>query len=207
MIEVNTQHNTKGAMDNIVDKKQIFMQLVNDIILGNFITSDYMKDSYININTKYFQFKLYYTYEQNINNMCGFHSLFNIYYFLKYLTSNESNDEKNKYLFQIKNAWSFWSFYKESINYLLSNLPLEDKAKKSLMTGGPLERYQFVYLLPLAPQQAIDFLCVADPRIFRKQPVKFADVLPGLVGGQIIGVPRYNLIVQDHCVLSFFTKA
>ena len=64
-----------------------------------------------------------------------------------------------------------------------------------------LLKSRFVYLLPLAPQQAVDFLCIADPCVLWKQPVKFADVLPDLVGGQIIGVPRYNLIVQDHCVL------
>ena len=57
-----------------------------------------------------------------------------------------------------------------------------------------------VGLSSLAPQQAVDFLCVADPRIFRKQPVKFDNVLPGLIGGKIIGVPVYDPNIQNYSV-------
>ena len=46
-----------------------------------------------------------------------------------------------------------------------------------------LLKSRFVYLLPLAPQQAVDFLCIADPCILWKQAIEFTDVLPGFIGG------------------------
>ena len=65
--------------------------------------------------------------------------------------------QKNSALFNLKNAWSFWSFYKESLNFLLTNLELESYAIKSLKNEGPLERYQFVYLLNEFPKMKILF--------------------------------------------------
>ena len=69
---------------------------------------------------------------------------------MQYLTAKEN--DKDIYLLNLKNGWSFWSLYNESLNYLLNNLPLEKKAKEALIKGGPLERYQFVYLLKEFPK-------------------------------------------------------
>ena len=52
----------------------------------------------------------------------------------------------------MNNAWCFWSFYKESIDYIINNLILEGKAKEYLVKGGPLERYQFIFLLNEFPK-------------------------------------------------------
>ena len=137
------------------DLKKILIKLINEIITGTFISKENIKDEYSIITTHYFDFKQYYTYNQNKGSLCGFHSLFNIYYFLHYLISlkhDANTNNFNNYLFNLKNAWSFWSFYKESINYLLINLPLENKPRESLLKGGPLERYQFVYLLKEFPK-------------------------------------------------------
>ena len=126
-------------------KKIICLNLINDIIMGTLISSENRKQSYQIIHTNYFDFTQYFTYKQNMNALCGFHSLFNIYYFLQYLTAKEN--DKNFYLLTLRNAWSFWTLYNESLNYLLNNLSLEKKAKENLIKGGSLERYQFVYLL------------------------------------------------------------
>ena len=133
------------------EKKKLLFKLINEIIIGNFSSFEEIKEDFILINTKYFKIKQYYTYNQNIGSLCGFHSLFNIYYFLLYLTSKEEN-QKKCVLFNLRNAWSFWSFYKESVNYLLTNLKLEPKAEQSLKSCGPLERYQFIYLLEEFPK-------------------------------------------------------
>ena len=150
--------NNNNEMNKIKEKdiksneqKNILLNLINEIIMGTFISKGNSNDVKCIIKTNYFDFIQYYTYNQNNGSLCGFHSLFNIYYFLQYLTSKD-NMTKNNYLFHLKNAWSFWSFYKESINFLLANLPLEIKAKESLIKGGPLERYQFVYLLKEFPK-------------------------------------------------------
>ena len=154
MLNININENVSKSQNEINDTnlKSVLFNLINDIITGNFISSSNISNTYSLINTKYYQFKQYYTYNQNIGSLCGFHSLFNIYYFLQYLTTEENNQNKAYYLYNLRNAWSFWSFYKESINYLLNNLPLEPKAKESLVKGGPLERYQFIYLLKEFPK-------------------------------------------------------
>ena len=162
MLNINTKENEFNEISSIKEKeinvdesKQILIKIINEIITGNFTSKENIKDEFSLISTNYFDFKQYYTYNQNIGSLCGFHSLFNIYYFLQYLFLTESGTSKtnyNYYLYNLKNAWSFWSFYKESINYLLSNLPLENKARESLLKNGPLERYQFVYLLKEFPK-------------------------------------------------------
>ena len=166
MIFNELQH--KNSEENIIkigedqkDKKDeetkgLLFKLINEIIIGTFSSYEGTKGDFVLINTKYFQFRQYFTYNQNIGYLCGFHSLFNIYYFLQYLTSKEINQKKLA-LFNLKNAWNFWSFYKESINFLLTNLKLELYAEKSLKNEGPLERYQFVYLLNEFPKMKILF--------------------------------------------------
>lgn len=146
--------NKKDILINENDSKKLLINLVNDIITGTFMSADNLKQPYSLIHTNYFNFKQIFTYYQNMNSLCGFHSLFNIYYFLQYLKAkeNDKNKNKNNYLFYLKNAWSFWSFYKESLNFLLSNLPLGIKARDYLIKGGSLERYQFVYLLKEFPK-------------------------------------------------------
>ena len=141
---------------NDKDAQKILFKLINQIIIGTFSSYEGEKGNFVEINTKYFNFKQYFTYNQNIGFLCGFHSLFNIYYFLQYLSSKEDM-QKNSALFNLKNAWSFWSFYKESLNFLLTNLELESFAIKSLKNEGPLERYQFVYLLNEFPKMKILF--------------------------------------------------
>ena len=145
------QKNENEINDN--DMKIYLFNLINQIITGTFISSKKnTNDAYSVINTKYYQFKQYYVYNQNRGSLCGFHSLLNIYYFLQYLTSEENDKNKSLYLFNLKNSWCFWSFYKEALNFLLNNYPLEKKAIESLVKGGPLERYQFIYLLKEFPK-------------------------------------------------------
>ena len=142
----NNESNEKVIIEDNTPKKILF-NLVNEIILGTFNSSKNLKNDFVVINTNNILFKQYYTYNQNKGYLCGFHSLFNIYYFLQYLITKE-----NKFLFYLNNSWSFWSFYKESIKFLLNNLHLEEKAKESLLNEGPLERYQFIYLLNEFPK-------------------------------------------------------
>ena len=134
------------------ETQKLLLKLINEIIVGTFSSYEQTKEDFYLINTKYFQIKQYYTYNQTVgSSLCGFHSLFNIYYFLKFLTSKELNQQIYS-LFNLKNAWSFWSFYKDSINFLLTNLKLEPKAEQSIRNEGPLERYQFIYLLNELPK-------------------------------------------------------
>ena len=142
----NNESNEKVVIEDNTPKKILF-NLINEIILGTFNSSKNLKNDFVVINTNNILFKQYYTYNQNKGYLCGFHSLFNIYYFLQYLITKE-----NKFLFYLNNSWSFWSFYKESIKFLLNNLHLEEKAKESLLNEGPLERYQFIYLLNEFPK-------------------------------------------------------
>jgi len=155
--EVNIINNEEVEnRKNNKETQEILFKLINQIIIGTFSSYEEEKRNFALINTKYFNFEQYFTYNQNIGFLCGFHSLFNIYYFLQYLSSKEEL-QKNKALFNLKNAWSFWSFYKESLNFLLTNLKLEPNAIKSLKNEGPLERYQFVYLLNEFPKMKILF--------------------------------------------------
>ena len=149
-ININNNKEVENWKNNVQTQQKLF-NLINQIIIGTFTSYEEEKREFSLINTKYFNFKQYFTYNQNIGFLCGFHSLFNIYYFLQYLSSKEET-QKNKALFNLKNAWSFWSFYKESLNFLLTNLKLEENAIKSLKNEGPLERYQFVYLLEEFPK-------------------------------------------------------
>ena len=149
-ININNSEEAENWKDNAQTQQKLF-NLINQIIIGTFTSYGEEKREFSLVNTKYFNFKQYFTYNQNIGYLCGFHSLFNIYYFLQYLASKEET-QKNKALFNLKNAWSFWSFYKESLNFLLSNLKLEESSINSLKNEGPLERYQFVYLLEEFPK-------------------------------------------------------
>ena len=149
-ININNNEEVENSENNLETQKKL-VNLINQIIIGAFTSYGEEKGEFSLINTKYFNFKQYFTYNQNIGYLCGFHSLFNIYYFLQYLSSKDET-QKNNALFNLKNAWSFWSFYKESLNFLLTNLKLEENAIKSLKNEGPLERYQFVYLLEEFPK-------------------------------------------------------
>ena len=154
-ININNSEEAENWKDNAQTQQKLF-NLINQIIIGTFTSYGEEKREFSLVNTKYFNFKQYFTYNQNIGYLCGFHSLFNIYYFLQYLAPKEET-QKNKALFNLKNAWSFWSFYKESLNFLLSNLKLEESSINSLKNEGPLERYQFVYLLEEFPKMKILF--------------------------------------------------
>ena len=51
------------------------------------------------------------------------------------------------YLNKMNNNFKFWRFYIKSLNYLLNNLTLQKSALKSLISNGPLERYQLRFLI------------------------------------------------------------
>ena len=147
----NKEINENQEKEKNNETKKILLNLINEIIIGTFSSNEEIKESYSLIKTKYYNIKQYYTYNQNIGYLCGFHSLFNIYYFIQYLTSKDLT-QKNIYLYNLKNAWSFWTFYRESRDYLISNLSLEKSAIESLRNEGPLERYQFIFLLNNFPK-------------------------------------------------------
>ena len=149
--DINKLRDNQNEIEEKKETQKLLFKILNEIIIGTFSSYEGANQVFSLIKTKYFQFEQYYTYNQNIGYLCGFHSLFNIYYFLQYLTSKEQN-KKNIALFNLKNAWCFWSFYKESINFLISNLQLESYAIDSLKNEGPLERYQFTYLLGEFPK-------------------------------------------------------
>ena len=127
--------------------KLFISNIINEIISSRFSDSSMINRPFTLIKTYQYQFKQYYTYQQYKGSLCGFHSLFNIYYFIQYLVTNHKD-----FLLKIKNAWEFWSFYNETLHFLFKNLKLEQSAKNSLIKGGPLERFQFIFLLNNFPK-------------------------------------------------------
>ena len=86
----NSEENIIKIREDQKDKKDeetkgLLFKLINEIIIGTFSSYEGTKGDFVLINTKYFQLRQYFTYNQNIGYLCGFHSLFNIYYFLQYL--------------------------------------------------------------------------------------------------------------------------
>lgn len=118
--------------------------LVDEIISGTYIAQTTItrpKKAIITISKNY-EITEYFTYQQKGGNICGFYALFNVVNFVMYL---KTNDEE--YLKKMNSVWEFWSFHYNTIHYLLKNLKIEPPGVKSLLTGGPLERYQFNFLL------------------------------------------------------------
>lgn len=120
------------------------VKLINEIISGTYISQSTIGRPIKNIITisKNFEITEYFTYQQKGGNICGFYALFNVVNFVMYLKTN--NEE---YLKKMNSVWEFWSFHYNSMQYLLNNLKIEPSGVKSLLNGGPLERYQFNFLL------------------------------------------------------------
>jgi hypothetical protein len=93
-----------------------------------------------------FKINLINTCNQNGGALCGFHCLFNIIHFLDFLESDKHND-KLVSLKKMSSPVKFWKFYNKTVKYLVNNLKMEQNAKESLLNKGPLERYQFKFLL------------------------------------------------------------
>ena len=135
---MNTQHKNNYKYIN---------DIVIDLISGHYkpyITST--NNEYIEIKLQHIQFKQYYTYLQKGGNICGFHALFNLIKFISY-----KQTDNTAFLNEMKSPWHFWKCYVYTIKALLSSLHIEPSGIKSLLNGGPLERYQFNYLLTQHP--------------------------------------------------------
>ena len=136
---MNTQHNYKYIRD-----------IVSELISGDYkptttpMTST--NSEYIEIELQSIQFKQYYTYLQKGGNICGFHALFNLIKFISYKQTNNIT-----FLDEMKSPWHFWKCYVYTMKELLSSLHIERSGINSLLNGGPLERYQFNYLLTHHP--------------------------------------------------------
>lgn len=121
--------------------KKIVYEIISDSFTHS-IPINYQNNNYIKVLFNSIQIKQYKTLLQGGNNLCGFYSLFNLIHFIKYIKSNESP----KYLQSMTSRWKFWKFHKKTLNKLLTELQIEPSGQKSLLSNGPLERYQFNYL-------------------------------------------------------------
>jgi hypothetical protein len=83
---------------------------------------------------------------QNGGALCGFHCLFNIIHYLDFLGSKKL-EEKFVSLKKMNSPVKFWKFYKNTLNFLVNNMKMEENARQCLLNEGPLERYQFKFLL------------------------------------------------------------
>ena len=134
-------------MNTIIQHKNNYKYIHNiviELITGHYIPhTPLINNDYIEITLQHIQFKQYYTYLQKGGNICGFHALFNLIKFISYIQRGNS-----RYLSEMKSPWHFWKCYIYTIKeLLLSSLHIEHTGVKSLLNGGPLERYQFNYLL------------------------------------------------------------
>lgn len=125
------------------DSESYITKLINEIITGEYIPQTTLtRPRSLQIRAQNLILTQYYTYQQKGGNICGFYALFNVVHFIMYLkTKNE------KYLDKMGSCWEFWMFKYKVLKYLISNMKIEPSGVKSLMNEGPLERYQFYYLL------------------------------------------------------------
>jgi len=80
-------------------------------------------------------------YKQINSDICGFHCLFNLFQFIRFLFGNSVSIYQS-----LKNGANFWKFYFHLFNDLLLNFP--NKAElKSLQNLGPLDRIHMDYIL------------------------------------------------------------
>ena len=122
--------------------KSFIKEILENIINEKYTYNTKLKIDSLQIKTKKFTLKQYYTLNQSEGNFCGFHSLFNMLNFIKFLKT------KNRvYIDKMNNNWKFYKFYFKTLNYILNNMQLQKSAIKSLITRGPLERYQFKFLI------------------------------------------------------------
>ena len=122
--------------------KSFIKEILENIINEKYTYITKVKMDSLQIKTKQLTLKQYYTLNQSEGNFCGFHSLFNMLNFIKFLKT------KNRvYIDKMNNNWKFYKFYFKTLNYILNNMQLQKSAIKSLITRGPLERYQFKFLI------------------------------------------------------------
>jgi len=92
------------------------------------------------------------TKEQNGGALCGFFSLFNLINFLQFLKNRDNKKKQLFYLRKLNSTPQFWCFYRDTVNFLLDSIMINRTDKKSLLKMGPLERYQFKYILQAHPE-------------------------------------------------------
>ena len=125
-----------------MEDKRFIKEILENIINEKYTYITKIKMDSLQIRTKTLTLTQYYTLNQSEGNFCGFHSLFNMLNFIKFLKT------KNRvYIDKMNNNWKFYKFYFKTLNYILNNMQLQKSAIKSLITRGPLERYQFKFLI------------------------------------------------------------
>ena len=122
---------------------EIFIkEILENIIKEKYTYITRKKMDNLQIKTEKLTLKQYYTFQQYEGNICGFHSLFNMLNFIKFLKT-----QNHLYIDKMNNNWKFYSFYYKTLKYILNNMQLQKSAIKSLIKNGPLERYQFKFLI------------------------------------------------------------
>ncbi|EAR97829.2 hypothetical protein TTHERM_00277140 (macronuclear) [Tetrahymena thermophila SB210] len=120
----------------------IFQQTVEEIILRILEPNN---DNRIQSN-QYFQEKggiiQVKVYDQYTNSLCGFHSLFNAFYMIDYLTK----DKNEQSLVSINQPANFWRFYYSTYRFLLDQYPNKQDLKY-LDNLGPLERSHLEFFI------------------------------------------------------------
>ena len=122
---------------------EIFIkEILENIIKEKYTYITRKKMDNLQIKTERLTLKQYYTFQQYEGNICGFHSLFNMLNFIKFLKT-----QNHLYIDKMNNNWKFYTFYYKTLKYILNNMQLQKSAIKSLIKNGPLERYQFKFLI------------------------------------------------------------
>ena len=122
---------------------EIFIkEILENIIKEKYTYITRKKMDNLQIKTEKLTLKQYYTFQQYEGNICGFHSLFNMLNFIKFLKT-----QNHLYIDKMNNNWKFYTFYYKTLKYILNNMQLQKSAIKSLIKNGPLERYQFKFLI------------------------------------------------------------
>ena len=133
-------------LKNLILKETEFnmkKETINDADLSKF----FYKSGTIIKNTfsldRFTQIKVYY---QHSHSLCGFHSLFNMINFQKFLAEDNSI-KKIYFLKKINCSAKFWKFYQKTLELLLQNPNLDEYDRKELSEDGPLDFSHLQYLL------------------------------------------------------------
>lgn len=124
--EINATDTNKNSMN--ISK----LLIKSGIIIKNSFSQD-----------RFTQIKVHY---QHSHSLCGFHSLFNMINFQKFLTENNSL-KKMYFLKRINSSAKFWKFYQKCLKLLLQNANLDEYDRKDLSEYGPLDLSHLQYLL------------------------------------------------------------
>lgn len=143
----------KQIVNEIINFKHVILEetesngknviIVNAINLNEFL----YKSGIIIKNTfsldRFTQIKVHY---QHSHSLCGFHSLFNMINFQKFLVEDNSI-KKLTFLKKINCSAKFWKFYQKTLKLLLQNQNLDEYDRKDLSNYGPLDFSHLQYLL------------------------------------------------------------